>query len=908
MIYSALSRSVRNKPDRINSKSCKARNSGFNNLADSTEQPDVFFSGNKQTGLKKYAVPNPFQAVVHTHWDMEWYKTQNEYKFRLIGAMDQLLDWLETGKLPNFTLDGHTLPLETYLELRPENKGRIKKLVQAGKLSVGPWYVLGDEFLVSGESIIRNLQLGIKDARSFGQKVFTGYTPDTFGHSADLPMLLKQFGMDTAMVGRGVQSGNPWLKWKAPSGDTVLTYHLVDGYQQKLLNRRDRDLKFKHEQFKPFLDLFKQITPPSMPILYPLGADHILGSPAAVRDLKKIVKGVDFVTMVEFMRKAKKTVNPAELREVQGEMRYAGKGRYLLQGVLSSRPYLKQKNHELEWKLARQLEQLISWEKMLGIAPRKYEKELETQWRSLLKNQPHDSITGCSIDEVHRENEMRFQLVEEYTNAMINNAHDTLQKRLQPDGAILLLNLGDKPYRGVMEIEQEYTRWNERLDQPQAVPTPHANSQVLSEELVPSKTRDERDTDFPPVMGQNRLKRKSLIWVDHLPAHGVLRLNDVQAAPESVSATPATLENAHLKVTVNQAEGKLAIINKATGKAYEGIHELWRNREQGDSYNAAPVPGAPREKAVLESVTLLTQGRLRGALKLSYRFQSINLPVESIISLDAGSRELQFETSLNNNTPDHKIQAVFKTDQPIRSVTAEGHFSPVQRSYDPNYHIQEHMPASDRELPVSGGPIQRFVGLTDQTLATKGLTEYEVEDNELRLTLLRAFGYLSRPDTGTRAGSAGPTRATPDGQCQGCPLSFKYSWAPRFDLQRAFDQSDRLYGSVYGFDKQDHSIEPGYDPAQPAKVIPIPDGGQSFFTWDNRAVQASATFPADENRNLWQLRLVNPTPTAQTLTLQFARPTSKLSVIDLTGRVRQKLKIPQLTLPPYQIATIQVEH
>jgi mannosylglycerate hydrolase len=849
---------------------------------------------------------------------MEWHATESTFNHRLLPGMDQILTELEQGRIPAFTFDGQTVALENYLQMRPEKAKRIRKLVQAGKLSIGPWYVLPDEFLVSGESLIRNLQTGRKIAESFGEKRYVGYLPDTFGHAADVPMILKHFGIDKAIVWRGMSPGTPYFSWKSRSGDAVMAYHLgPDGYAQTFMNKNFLPLESRKEEFERWLGrmLEKVKMPGSWPILFPMGFDHVFPTRQAVKDTQKIAPDVQVVTMAGFMDKAATLLKNQQLPEVSGELRQTGLIP-IVPGVLSARQYLKQKNRQLEWRLTRQLEQLITWQKMLGLQPR-YEKELEAQWKTLLKNHPHDSICGCSIDEVHRENEVRFQKVDDYTRAMVQDAHVILRRHLQPNDAALLINLSDHPYTGVIEIERDYPLTDVKTGKQRQLSPPLPNSQVVSEEWQPFRIEDQRHTAFDALAPGTKERRRSLIWVSNLPAHGVMQVRQTEAAPDTVEGGPGSLENGRLRIEVDRQTGSLKIKDKSRGKEYLKAHELWRNLEHGDSYNGSPEPDNLSERTVLENVEQAVQGPLRGALKLKYRFPKIDMPVETTVSLDAGSDQIQFETRFINrfmNTNEfgkqdgHRIQAVFHTPEAIREVTAEGHFSPLKRQYNPNFKLEQyHFAPGEIEKKVQCDPIQRFVGFSDQTLATEGLTEYEVEKNKLKLTLMRTFGLISHPHTGVREGIAGPVFSTPDAHCIGRPQAFRYSWAPGFSEADAFQQSERLYKAIYGFDRRDRTdyFEPGDENGPEPKRLP--DGKLSLFSWDNPQVQASAFVPASETKNVWHLRLNNPTADIQSVHLNLPEHTGPLQLIDLNGKTLKILQECKLEIPPYQICTLRIQ-
>ena len=144
-------------------------------------------------------------VVSHTHWDREWYLTFQQFRFRLVEMMDQLLALLDAD--PNyrtFMLDGQAIVLEDYLEIRPEREEEIRRYVQEGRLLIGPWYILPDEFLVSPEAMVRNLLVGERVCRRFGPSMRIGYLPDPFGHIGQMGQILRGFGMDVACLWRGV--------------------------------------------------------------------------------------------------------------------------------------------------------------------------------------------------------------------------------------------------------------------------------------------------------------------------------------------------------------------------------------------------------------------------------------------------------------------------------------------------------------------------------------------------------------------------------------------------------------------------------------------------------------------------------------------------------------------------------
>ncbi|MCK7485182.1 MAG: hypothetical protein MZU97_06225 [Bacillus subtilis] len=88
----------------------------------------------------------------HTHWDREWYRPFQEFRLRLIDVIDQIINQLTQGEMNSFYLDGQTIALDDYLQIHPYKKEQIIELIKNKKLLIGPWYVLADEFLVSGKA------------------------------------------------------------------------------------------------------------------------------------------------------------------------------------------------------------------------------------------------------------------------------------------------------------------------------------------------------------------------------------------------------------------------------------------------------------------------------------------------------------------------------------------------------------------------------------------------------------------------------------------------------------------------------------------------------------------------------------------------------------------------------------
>lgn len=355
-------------------------------------------------------------VVSHTHWDREWYAPFQVYRMRLVHCIDQLLELFEVDPdYAHFLLDGQTIVLEDYLEVRPERAEILRTLVQKGKLDVGPWYVLPDEFLVSGEAIVRNLMRGIELGNRFGGAMKLGYIPDPFGHISQMPQILLGFGISTTLFRRGLADEPCELWWEGSDGSRLLACYLRDGYDNAAWLPRtgqtfSAGLAALAESLSPHSRTF---------ILLALnGTDHM--EPWA--DLSRLISAArESLTDFEIIRGsladyATSVQEEIESRQitldiVHGELRNP-KRHHLLPGVASSRTWIKQLNANAQMLLEKWAEPLTAFTQ--GNA-----SLVRLAWKYLLQNHPHDSICGCGVDETHADMKPRFAWVEQIAYSII---------------------------------------------------------------------------------------------------------------------------------------------------------------------------------------------------------------------------------------------------------------------------------------------------------------------------------------------------------------------------------------------------------------------------------------------------------------------------------------------------------
>jgi alpha-mannosidase len=347
-------------------------------------------------------------VVPHTHWDREWYLPFAVYRRRLVALIDDLLSRLDEEPGLRFHLDGQMALIDDYLELRPDRLPALKQAAQAGRVSVGPWYTLPDEHLVSGESLIRNLELGLARARRLAEPTMVGYVPDQFGHTAQLPQVLKRLGIETAVLWRGVPAGvsSGVFTWEALDGSSVDVVHMRHGYGH------GRELPGDAAELAKRLDseVDRQLGGnPNGPWLVMSGDDH-LPVPAGL----SVIIGeaptdhpAAISSLTDFMK-----VRPAAGSRLRGEL-HSPHSSFVLKGTLSARFPLKLRHAALERRLERYLEPVWALSGQEWPA-----RELAYSWRQLILNSAHDSICGCSIDQVHEQANDRLTRGEAVTSQL----------------------------------------------------------------------------------------------------------------------------------------------------------------------------------------------------------------------------------------------------------------------------------------------------------------------------------------------------------------------------------------------------------------------------------------------------------------------------------------------------------
>lgn len=678
-----------------------------------------------------------FFVVPHTHWDREWYLPFEEFQLRLATVVDEIVDVLEQDpNFVSFTLDGQAIILEDYVDARPEQEGRLRALLAAGRVEVGPSYILPDELLVGGEALVRNLLLGRAVCERFGAPPSpVGYLPDSFGHPRQLPQILAGFGIESIVFSRGMgdqlDEVGAVFRWRGPEGSEVRAIQQLPSYSNFAHVGDAADAQARIEAIaRQFAGVLER--PGVHDLLLCAGDDHVRvrrDLPALCAELEARLPGTEFriARYSDYVDAAA----PAAVSEWTGEL-LGSRVQNILRGVNSARLYLKTANERAERRLL--AAETVGALRTLRTGEAFPISDFRLAWRQLLRCHPHDSICGCSCDEVHRDMLVRYEQLDRLVDELERRA---LTAPAAEDATkIAAVNALPERRRGLIEAP---------------------GSEPIIVELDGFATRTIELTPAP---------RRP-------PAEGTA----IESDTIRVEATP---------------DGSMTVLDKQTGRRFVHAHRLEDELDMGDLYNFCPVDGAAVWRGDEATVRILNDGPLVHELEIQIAAErpaslddtgNAPLSVTTVVRLIDGIRRVEFRTTIENRTKDHRLRAVFPVPgpEPMDRVRAEGQFALVERPIAPPEPRTEWI-----EPPDPTGHSLGAVALGPLALLTRGLPEYEArpgaDGHELCLTLVRAVGLISRP-TGaiaTRPLGAGPQLPTPEGQCLGRQV-LEYALLPGAD-------------------------------------------------------------------------------------------------------------------------------
>lgn len=758
---------------------------------------------------------NHIMVISHTHWDPEWYSTFEEYRMRLVDLMDKLLDILENiPEYHSFMFDGQVSPLESYLQLFPENRDRIKKLVKSGKLFVGPWFIMPDEYMIGPEAHIRNLLLGTRLAQNYGDVMRVGYLPDMAGHISQMPQILKGFDIESFVGWRGIAGYPDTAKtefiWKGADGTEVLAIHLPWAYSTGTGLFDDAEFTFNRIQ-----ELKKRQEERAATSLMLLmnGSDHEEPHPALPEVMEKIrKKNPDFIiehtNMLEYIKVIKKELKNPDVHT--GEMRRTETS-LLMSGILATRVPVKQENNRTEVLLEKYVEPLCINAWLIGM---NYpERLIGAAWQYNLDNNFHDDIYGAHVDEVTPDVMNRYKRAQEIGNRLTAISSHYIAKEINASGwykALLVFNPTSCDRSEVVEAtidfpQKENIRAFRITDNGEDVPFQILGCQNFT------KYQSERNimdgmffSNGTPHFGVGPVRRYRIaLLAEDVPAFGyrAYRVEPVPLSrklvfPGKVKVDNRILENDFVKVEMGYG-GHFTLTNKATDQVYRDCNVLEDGGDVGDNYTyQAPFVDqiVTNFGANDNNYTIMEKGPIRATVKVDLDFalpvssspdersrseEKVVCPLSIYISLNAISCYVSIRTEFNNKAKDHRLRASFRPQIPSQKVYVDGHFDVLTRD------VELPQKPGWTEKPSPTQPQRNFVTLRNETrglaILNKGLLQYEATSEShpaLHITLLRCIGYLSKDGLDERNGRlCGPGLPTPTAQCVG-QHTFEYAVYP----------------------------------------------------------------------------------------------------------------------------------
>ena len=735
-----------------------------------------------------------FHLIPHTHWDREWFLPRAAFHARLILMFDELIDRLHGDPaLRTFLLDGQTVLVEDYLRARPDRENDVKTLVKTGRLQIGPSYVLADELIPSGESLIRNLLLGSADAERLGGRLDVLYSPDAFGHPAVLPTLAREFGLKYGVLWRGL-GGKPgqehdFFRWRGPDSREILLWHLPPaGYEiGAALPGAGARLPDIWTQVRA--TLVQRAAGKHIPLF--VGADHHAPHPtlARLRDLLADLEPASafrISRLDEFFQAADST--PA--KPVAGELRWSYGHTWTLQGVHGTRAPLKRRHGQVELWLERLAEPLVALARYAGGRDRR--PILESAWRTLVRTQFHDTIAGSTADAVAAAAEHRLTAVAAYAAEMTRGGlmdlvgHDADLQRERADGSepkLVLWNPTPRSRGGVTVADVTVFRRDVLVGPASGGRLPRQGTgyrpfglygqegrpiaiQVLAQRVTQERTDAARHYPDQDEVDQVRIAFRA----PPVPGLGVAALKAGAAVPlsraEDVRVRGRSLENRFVEVTF-EPNGALSLVDRRRNERYGELLRLEDAGDAGDAYTYCP-PARDRIKPSRGPIAVrrLAAGPLVAALEARWAVIR-GIDARLIVQLFADSPVVRVTLDVDNRNRFHRLRARLVTGVAGVPATAGAGFGAVERAA-----VSVDAAAYPRETPVRTAPAHRFVAAarSGRGLAVLAPAFFEYEwtaKGDLLVTLLRAVGDLSRADLPTRPGHAAWPTAIPGAQCLG---------------------------------------------------------------------------------------------------------------------------------------------
>lgn len=742
-------------------------------------------------------------VIPHSHWDREWYFTTSRSKVYLMKDLGDVLNTLENDpEFKYFMVDAQGSLLDDYIKWRPQDKERISKLVNDGRLVIGPWYTQTDQLVISGESIVRNMYYGMKRCESFGKYMNVGYVPDSFGQSGNMPQIYRQFGIEDTLFWRGVSDDmvkHTDYNWRGDDGSVVFTTQIPFGYY---IGGNIPEEPEENEEFwqKECLEKAGGRSA-TRHIYFPNGFDQ-----APVRtNLPQLVKERNekdpeneyVISCIEDYIKDVKSENP-ELEEVQGELVIA-KHMRIHKSIFSSRSDLKVMNTQIQNYVTNVMEPLLTISYNLG---NEYPHEAVAEiWKLLFENAAHDSIGSCISDTANEDVYVRYKQARDIAVNLVELHSRLIATNVKNDADMTFTAINTLPQkRKDTVIVKTYVPGGKFAiidEKGNDVDYTIIKSRDLTDYVLSQTIMLDPSRKF--YVPDQVLEVTMAIKANDVPALGYVQYSiDTQKDSHKETADKKVLENKYYTIEVEE-NGSLTIVDKANNVTYKNQGILVENGDDGDSFNYSP----PRKDMEVFSNESKCTVKISGSdiydqaeihfdmvvpADLDERAEgkvSVTMLVDMTVALRKDSKVIDFNVKVDNKGLSHRLCVLFDSQIVSAFNYADQQFGLIKR---PNYYEKEmklYMESMNnktekkagiqelanwandqstwQEPPISIEPTQSYVSLTDGktgiAVIPQGVREYEVlDDSKIGLTLFRTYGFMGKENLIYRPGRASGER------------------------------------------------------------------------------------------------------------------------------------------------------
>lgn len=831
--------------------------------------------------------------IAHAHWDREWYLPLEIHRARLIDQLDNVLELLADDPSYTYHLDGQMIAVEDYLKIRPEKEDLIKKYVREGRLHIGPWYVLQDEFLTTGEANVRNLLCGMKTAGQYGPICMIGYLPDAFGNVGQMPQLFAQAGMKAAAFGRGVtlrpEAPDPEnhfpayseFSWQSPDGSSVPAIFFSGWYNN------GQEIPADPETAKVWWD--ERLTharqyASSGHLLFLNGSDHQpvqKNIAEALETARKLYPDIDFVLsdfehFADCVRESRTAAPEIVCGELAGQ---ESDGTNTLCNTASSRVPVKELNRKNEVLLSMVTEPLLAMAAMAGM--KMDNALLHRAWKLLMENHPHDSICGCGVDEVHRETVSRYEKSIQLGQFLADKAGTCLTKQIHAtklsnaEAAFAVFNTTGWSRSDVVTteipVEREYGGRGTRIKL-EGKPFPACRLTDHTGQEIPARIEDagirfgyELPDDSFRKPYYERTARVTF-RAENIPAFGwstfYLKAGKQDLPIPETYDTGSHMENRWISVRIHP-NGTFDLTEKTSGRTWHDLGLLEDTGDAGNEYVFSRTLDAPITD---QSGEALIQCLEHNANRTVYRIGKVMLLPESAdcgldeareamvrhlerrvrrslvmkeqkvtytLTLNRDDPVLRVKVEMNNTVKDHRLRMLFPTDLAVSTHLADSVFDVVERP---------DIPGPNWTNPSRCQRMQYFTAAEDDkgglAILNRGAYEYEIlpERKQIAVTILRSVGEMG--DWGVFP--------TPDAQCLG-PVSMDlgiYAYPGNSFRESGFRESCQFQTDLCVFSAENTEG-------------PLPEHG-SLLKTDGSGLAVTALKPSEDEKAII-IRAVNLT-------------------------------------------------